>query len=317
MLLATTSSSRCSAICRDSPIRSGVFHRSCSPADASARTPMRPPRRLRRALSQAAARQVSLQGACQTENDVKSISLEESAGAARPANSVLRNHATRQNFPPCGGLGNNPLTIRNLTLPPRATSAARRRFAAADRAPTDGAQAMASKPKKAEAEDDADAEAEDGAEAAHRQRAGSRARLIMIAAAGAAGPDRRRRRRPISCSSGTEGGASRPPRRRSPRSSSTCRRCWSICRPPAASARNISRSRSCSNCPTRRCTPQIQTTMPRVMDAFQTYLRELRPTDLDGSAGLYRLKEELTRRVNAAIAPSRINAVLFKEIVVQ
>jgi flagellar FliL protein len=63
--------------------------------------------------------------------------------------------------------------------------------------------------------------------------------------------------------------------------------------------------------------PQIEITMPRVMDAFQTYLRELRPTDLDGSAGLYRLKEELTRRVNAAIAPSRINAVLFKEIVVQ
>jgi flagellar FliL protein len=63
--------------------------------------------------------------------------------------------------------------------------------------------------------------------------------------------------------------------------------------------------------------PQIETTMPRVMDAFQTYLRELRATDLDGSAGLYRLKEELTRRVNAAIAPSRITAVLFKEIVVQ
>jgi flagellar protein FliL len=62
---------------------------------------------------------------------------------------------------------------------------------------------------------------------------------------------------------------------------------------------------------------QIQPIMPRVMDAFQTYLRELRATDLDGSAGLYRLKEELTRRVNAAIAPNRINAVLFKEIVVQ
>jgi flagellar FliL protein len=62
---------------------------------------------------------------------------------------------------------------------------------------------------------------------------------------------------------------------------------------------------------------QIQPVMPRVMDAFQTYLRELRPSDLDGSAGLYRLKEELTRRVNAAIAPSKINAVLFKEIVVQ
>ena len=62
---------------------------------------------------------------------------------------------------------------------------------------------------------------------------------------------------------------------------------------------------------------QIQPVMPRLTDTFQTYLRELRPTDLDGSAGLYRLKEELTRRVNAAIAPAHINAVLFKEIVVQ
>jgi flagellar FliL protein len=69
--------------------------------------------------------------------------------------------------------------------------------------------------------------------------------------------------------------------------------------------------------PDAAITPQVQTAMPRVMDAFQTYLRELRPTDLDGSAGLYRLKEELTRRVNAAVSPSRINAVLFKEIVVQ
>jgi flagellar protein FliL len=62
---------------------------------------------------------------------------------------------------------------------------------------------------------------------------------------------------------------------------------------------------------------QITPVMPRIMDTFQTYLRELRPTDLDGSAGLYRLKEELTRRVNTAIAPNRVNAVLFKEIIVQ
>jgi flagellar protein FliL len=62
---------------------------------------------------------------------------------------------------------------------------------------------------------------------------------------------------------------------------------------------------------------QIKPVMPRVLDAFQTYLRELRPTDLDGSSGLYRLKEELTRRVNAAIAPNKVSAVLFKEIVVQ
>src|SRR5262249_37004784 len=62
---------------------------------------------------------------------------------------------------------------------------------------------------------------------------------------------------------------------------------------------------------------QIQPVMPRVMDAFQTYLRELRPIDLEGSAGLYRLKEELTRRVNTAVEPARINAVLFKELLVQ
>jgi len=61
----------------------------------------------------------------------------------------------------------------------------------------------------------------------------------------------------------------------------------------------------------------IEPVMPRLMDAFQTYLRELRPTDLEGSAGLYRLKEELTRRVNASIAPNHVTAVLFKEIVIQ
>lgn len=62
---------------------------------------------------------------------------------------------------------------------------------------------------------------------------------------------------------------------------------------------------------------QIQLVLPRVMDTFQVFLREMRPADLDGSAGVFRLREELTRRVNVAIAPSRVNAVLFKEIVVQ
>lgn len=62
---------------------------------------------------------------------------------------------------------------------------------------------------------------------------------------------------------------------------------------------------------------EIKPVMPRVMDAFQTYLREMRASDLEGSAGLYRLRDELTRRVNLAVAPSKINAVLFKEMVVQ
>ena len=63
--------------------------------------------------------------------------------------------------------------------------------------------------------------------------------------------------------------------------------------------------------------PLVQPLLPRVVDAFQTYLRELRSSDLEGSAGLYRLRDELTRRVNVAVAPTRVNAVLFKEIVIQ
>ena len=61
----------------------------------------------------------------------------------------------------------------------------------------------------------------------------------------------------------------------------------------------------------------IKPAMPRVTDIFQTYLRELRAGDLNGSAGMFRLKEELTRRVNVAVAPNQVNAVLFKEIVIQ
>ena len=61
----------------------------------------------------------------------------------------------------------------------------------------------------------------------------------------------------------------------------------------------------------------IKPSMPRVTDIFQTYLRELRASDLAGSGGLFRLKEELTRRVNLAVAPTPVAAVLFKEIVVQ
>lgn len=62
---------------------------------------------------------------------------------------------------------------------------------------------------------------------------------------------------------------------------------------------------------------EIQPRMAKVVDAFQVYLRELRKSDLEGSAGIYRLKEELLRRVNVAIYPSRVESVLFKEILVQ
>lgn len=62
---------------------------------------------------------------------------------------------------------------------------------------------------------------------------------------------------------------------------------------------------------------EIQPRLAKVVDAFQVYMRELRKSDLEGSAGVYRLKEELLRRVNIAVYPARIESVLFKEILVQ
>jgi flagellar FliL protein len=62
---------------------------------------------------------------------------------------------------------------------------------------------------------------------------------------------------------------------------------------------------------------EIQPRMAKVVDAFQVYLRELRKSDLEGSAGIYRLKEELRRRVNVAIFPAQVEGILFKEILVQ
>jgi flagellar protein FliL len=63
--------------------------------------------------------------------------------------------------------------------------------------------------------------------------------------------------------------------------------------------------------------PRIQAVMPRIVDNMQAYLRELRAEDLRGSAGLFRLREELLARVNAAAQPARVNDVLFQEVLVQ
>ena len=56
---------------------------------------------------------------------------------------------------------------------------------------------------------------------------------------------------------------------------------------------------------------------PRVVDLFQTYLREMRPEELRGSAGTYRLREELIARASLAAAPAQVTDVLFSELLVQ
>lgn len=61
----------------------------------------------------------------------------------------------------------------------------------------------------------------------------------------------------------------------------------------------------------------VEAVMPRVVDQFQTYLRELRIQDLKGSKGVYRLQMELLNRVNAAAYPVEIQDVLFQEILIQ
>lgn len=61
----------------------------------------------------------------------------------------------------------------------------------------------------------------------------------------------------------------------------------------------------------------IEGIMPRVIDQFQTFLRELRVRDLRGSAGIYRLQMELLSRVNAAAYPIEVDDVLFQEILIQ
>ena len=62
---------------------------------------------------------------------------------------------------------------------------------------------------------------------------------------------------------------------------------------------------------------EVGVMMPRILDNFQVYLRELRIEDLSGSGGMFRLKEELMRRINTAVAPLRVDDVLFKEMLVQ
>lgn len=63
--------------------------------------------------------------------------------------------------------------------------------------------------------------------------------------------------------------------------------------------------------------PAVEKVMPRIVDSFQIYLRELRVDELRGSAGIYRLREELLTRVNQAVAPVKVRDLLFKDVLVQ
>ncbi len=61
----------------------------------------------------------------------------------------------------------------------------------------------------------------------------------------------------------------------------------------------------------------VEANKPRIIDTFNTYLREMRPSDLSGSAGIYRLRDELMTRMNKTIEEGLVKDILFSEIIVQ
>lgn len=63
--------------------------------------------------------------------------------------------------------------------------------------------------------------------------------------------------------------------------------------------------------------PRIDRLMPRVLDACQMFLRELRVDDLRGSAGTLLVREELLRRVSAELAPIEVRNVLLTDMIIQ
>lgn len=69
--------------------------------------------------------------------------------------------------------------------------------------------------------------------------------------------------------------------------------------------------------PSPEVAEKLQQMQPKIQDIVITYVRELRPSDLKGSAGVYRLRDELMLRINKAIAPDKINNILFKELLIQ
>lgn len=63
--------------------------------------------------------------------------------------------------------------------------------------------------------------------------------------------------------------------------------------------------------------PLLERVLPRIIDDFQLYLRQLRMDDLSGAQSTQRLKEALLLRANQVAQPLEIKAVLFKEFLVQ
>jgi len=57
--------------------------------------------------------------------------------------------------------------------------------------------------------------------------------------------------------------------------------------------------------------------LPAIIDAYQPFLRELRPEDLAGAAAVFRIKEELLTRASDVMGAGKVEDVLIQDLVQQ
>jgi len=62
---------------------------------------------------------------------------------------------------------------------------------------------------------------------------------------------------------------------------------------------------------------QITTKLPLLLDAYQPFLRELRPDDLGGSAAVFRVKEEMLVRAHQVLGDEMVKDVLIQDLIQQ
>jgi len=61
----------------------------------------------------------------------------------------------------------------------------------------------------------------------------------------------------------------------------------------------------------------IKDKLPLLLDAYQPFLRELRPEDLAGSAAVFRIKEEMLVRATTTLGAGQVKDVLIQDLIQQ
>lgn len=61
----------------------------------------------------------------------------------------------------------------------------------------------------------------------------------------------------------------------------------------------------------------LQKKLPLLLDAYQPFLRELRPEDLAGSAAVFRIKEEMLVRAHDVLGEGQVKDVLIQDLIQQ